>query len=235
MFNAIELNSSGYALSASNASAWAAKTPPGFLFFPKVPRTITHNGDLSRVGGLYLEFCAAAAEFGDKLGTCIMQFSEDFGPSRFKELEAFMRAHAGRLPLAVEVRHRGWFANARAFEAYFGLLAEFGVIAVIVDVPGRRDLLHQRLTMPQALVRFSGHDRSDPDRARIEDWVFRLRSWREFGLRKVAFFLHHVPDFVSVEWASDFVSGLNTGLGLDIVVPQVLEDSEPQLDLFGVS
>lgn len=233
LYNAIELNSSGYALSASNASVWAARTPHGFLFYPKVPRTITHGGDLVRAGGLFREFCAAAAAFGDRLGICLLQFPEEFGPSRLRELEAFLRAHAGSLPLAVEVRHRGWFANAAAREAYFGLLAELRMCAVIVDVPGRRDLLHQRLTVPHALIRFSGHDRSPRDRARLDDWVSRLKAWTGLGLRRAGFFLHHVPDSVSVDWASDFVEGMNRVLGLDMEVPRLPEEMEPQLDLFG--
>jgi uncharacterized protein YecE (DUF72 family) len=232
-FNAIELNSSGYALSASNAANWAAKTPPGFLFYPKVPRAVTHGGDLARAGGLYLEFCRAAAAFGDRLGIGLMQFPEGFGPSRFRELETFLRMHVGSIPLAVEVRHGGWFANAAAREAYFSLLAELGVIAAIVDVPGRRDLLHQRLTTPRILVRFSGHDRSEKDRARMKDWVSRLKAWKDLGLRDATLFLHHVPESVSVEWASDFVLAMNGALDLDLKVPGIREEMEPQLDLFG--
>lgn len=235
-YNAIELNSSGYALSARNAAAWAAQVPEGFRFCPKVPRDITHGADLRRAGGLYEDFVQAAMAFGDKLGTALLQFNErDFGPWRFRELEAFLRAHGRRLPLAVEVRHREWFSQPAAREALFGLLAELGLVAVIVDVPARRDLLHQRLTVPEAFVRFGGHDRGGRDLARIGAWADRLKAWMDLGLRRLHFFPHHIPEWESVAWADDFVAACNRAQGSEVIAPRALPEKkpEPQLDLFG--
>src|SRR6185436_4308023 len=42
-FNSVELNASGYGLEAGNAARWAALTPPGFLFCPKVPMEVSHS------------------------------------------------------------------------------------------------------------------------------------------------------------------------------------------------
>lgn len=233
-YGAIELNSSGYGLSAANAAAWAAKTPPGFRFCPKVPREISHGPDLGRAGPAYEAFCRAAGAFGDRLGTALLQFQDTFGPSRLPELEAFLRAHGGRIPLAVELRHPGWFANRRARAASLDLLAELGLIAVIADVPARRDLLHMRLTAPRAFIRFSGHDRSGPDTARIEAWAHRIKEWLDGGVEQVHFFTHHVPEHVSVAWSEDIVDALNRACGLGLPSPtrHAGAREEPQLDLF---
>lgn len=233
-YNAIELNSSGYGLSAANAAVWASRTPPGFRFCPKVPREISHGTDLGRAGPAYEAFCRAAEAFGDRLGTALLQFQDTFGPARLPELEAFLRAHGGRIPLAVELRHPGWFANPRARAASLDLLAELGLIAVIADVPARRDMLHMRLTVPRAFLRFSGHDRSGPDRARIEAWAYRIKGWLDRGLEQVHVFVHHVPEHVSVAWSEDVVDALNRVCGLGLPSPTRFAGAreEPQLDLF---
>jgi uncharacterized protein YecE (DUF72 family) len=235
MFNSVELNSTGYAYSADLVSKWASQAPSGFRFHPKVPRDITHGPHLERAGDAYALFCEAMRGFGDKLGTVLLQFEErSFGPWRFRELEAFLRAHASRLPLAVEVRHKDWFAKENSREAYFGLLSELGVAAVIVDTPGRRDLVHQRLTAPEAFIRFSGHDRSPLDLARAREWVERIKVWMGLGLRRAHIFTHHVPDVYSADWAVDFILALNRTCGLGLKAPVLVPEAPPksQTDLF---
>jgi uncharacterized protein YecE (DUF72 family) len=235
MFNSIELNATGYAYTAETIPKWASQVPSGFKFCPKVPRDITHGPNLENAGGLYAEFCEAMKGFGDKLGTVLLQFEEKaFSPWRFRDLEAFLRAHGSRLPLAVEVRHKDWFAKEKSREAYFGLLAELGIPAVIVDAPGRRDLVHQRLTAPEAFIRFSGHDRSVRDLARVQEWAERIKVWMDMGLRKVNVFAHHVPEDVSADWAVDFITSLNRTCGLDLKAPALVSEApqRPQMDLF---
>lgn len=236
IFNSIELNATGHGYRAHLFPKWAEQTPPGFKFYPKVPRDITHKSNLEQAGELYENFCQAAEGLGDRLGALHLQFEDrSFGPKRFKELEAFLRAHGARLPVVVEVRHKDWFAKEKHREEYFGLLTELGIGAVIVDVPDRRDLLHQRLTIPEAFIRFSGHDRGDRDLARVEEWARRIKVWMDLGLRRLNLFTHHVPDHVSADWAVDFTATLNRICGTKLKVPPLIpaEPEEPQVDLFG--
>lgn len=234
-FNAIELNTSGYGLAPANVRTWAAQTPPGFRFLPKAPRDVTHGPDLTRAHDLYEEFGRAALGFGDRLGTVLMQFPESFGPSRFRELESFLRVNAFLLPLAVEMRNRDWFMQRGPREAWFALMEELGIAAAITDTPGRRDAVHMRLTSRQAFIRFSGHDRSEPDLLRIRDWAGRLKVWMDQGLERLHLTFHHVPDYVSAEWAADFIRELNLALDLDLPVPKLGRGNaqeSPQTDLF---
>jgi uncharacterized protein YecE (DUF72 family) len=232
LFNAIEFNSSGYGLDPAKAGPWAAETPPGFLFHPKVPRDITHGPDLLRAAGAFDDFARAAHRFGDRLGFAHLQFPDSFGPARFRELEAFLRLAAVMLPLAVEVRHEAWFRPGAARESLFGVLESLGLPAVITDTPGRRDLVHMRLTTPKLFLRFCGHDRSPPDRARLEAWIGRLGEWKDRGLAEAHVFLHHVPVDVGIDWAEDAIPALNRRLGTDLAAPVPAEAEEPQLDLF---
>ena len=232
-FNAIELNSSGYGLAERSMAKWVSETPPDFRFCPKVPRTVSHSGDLTRATAAYAEFFHTASRFGSRLGRIHLQFPESFGPGRFRELEIFLRANAIRHPLAVEVRHPAWFSRPEIREDYFAMLAELGLTAVIDDTPARRDLIHQRLTVPEAFIRFSGHDRSGKDLHRLEEWVERIRIWLDQGLKRLWFFPHHVPEHVSVDWAVDLITAMNRACGFDLPAPRLLARiEEPQTDLF---
>ena len=56
-FNSLELNSTGYGLSAPKAAQWAAEVPDDFLFCPKVPMDVTHGPNLD---GVWLKFALVA-------------------------------------------------------------------------------------------------------------------------------------------------------------------------------
>ena len=75
----------------------------------------------------------------------------------------------------------------------YRILEENNVSTVITDVAGRRDVLHQRLTTPTAIVRFIGNDSEATDFSRLDAWVKRLKTWFEMGLHEVYFFTHS-PD-----------------------------------------
>ena len=52
---------------------WAASTPPSFRFSVKLPRTITHEGELRRPGPLLDAFFAQISGLGEKLGALLVQ------------------------------------------------------------------------------------------------------------------------------------------------------------------
>jgi uncharacterized protein YecE (DUF72 family) len=220
-FNSVELNASGYGLSQAQAARWGEAAGEGFRFCPKVPRDISHGRNLDDTYEAYDRFVASARAFGSRLGTAFLQFPESFGPSRFPELERFLRSQGGKLDLAVEVRHQAWFNEAGRREALFALLQELKLCAVITDVPGRRDLLHQRLTSPTAFIRFSGHDLSPPDLRRIDDWAARLKGWMRQGLQTLYFFPHHEPKHFSADWSALFLEVLNKTCGTHLPVPKI--------------
>lgn len=226
-FNAIELNASGYGLEAAEAGRWASLVTPGFLFCPKVPMDVSHARNLDVTESAFDRFLGAAGCFGDHLGPTFLQFPDSFGPSRLPELERLLRRHAAKLPLAVELRHPAWFNDPRRRDALFGLLRELGLAAVITDAPGRRDVVHQRLTAPWAFIRFSGHDLSPKDVKRLDDWAGRIQGWLDAGLESLYFFLHHEPKHFSIDWSARFIETLHRVCGAGPALPR-LQSAQPR-------
>jgi uncharacterized protein YecE (DUF72 family) len=231
-FNAIELNGTGYGLDKERMRKWAGETPPGFLFNPKIPREVTHVPNLDGVRELFASHSEAAAALGDRLGLLFLQFHDSFGPSRYGELDRFLAAREGNLPLALEVRHPAWFRNAAWRERLFGMLQERGIAAIITDTPGNREVLHQRLTTSAAFIRFNGAG-GGHDFGRLESWAKRIDRWREQGLRDLYFFTHTDPVEETADLAAHFIKCLNRVCGLDIPEPrfQADEEEEPRLAL----
>jgi uncharacterized protein YecE (DUF72 family) len=231
-FNAVELNSTGYGMDAARVRQWAGEVAPGFLFCPKVPMDISHGRDLDKVWDLYARHCEAAEGFGEHLGLSFLQFPESFGTNRLPELELFLKTHAARLPLAVEVRHPQWFADRDAKGKLFALLEAHGIPAVITDTPGRRDVLHQRLTTSTAFIRFNGYPLGGKDHERLDAWAERVRTWLAQGLKTLYFFVHLAEMDDLVDLAAYFIAALNRACGLNLAEPKLQIEVE-NLSLFG--
>jgi uncharacterized protein YecE (DUF72 family) len=231
-FNSLELNSTGYGLNPDQVLQWAAATPVGFRFCPKVSREISLVPNLDYVHGHFARHLEDAALFGDRLGHVLLQFPESSGPDRFPQLERLLSAPRPGLPLALEVRHPAWFHGRDWMDRLFGLMEEQGIVSVITDTPGRRDVIHQRLASPSVFIRLNGHSGTAEDIRRIEAWAERVRRWLDLGLRDVYFFPHIDPVDRTVEMAAHFIKSLKARTGLDLREPRLQEElEEPRLAL----
>jgi uncharacterized protein YecE (DUF72 family) len=233
-FNALELNSTGYGLSRERVLQWCAEVPEDFRFCPKVPMDVTHGSNLDGVWGKFDRHCGDAEAFGKRLGVLFLQFPEAFGPDRIEELDRLLATQAGRLPLAVEVRHAAWFRDEKTIGRLCDLLKTRGAAAIITDTPGRRDALHQCLTSATAFIRFNGHALGPQDFRRLDDWARRVGEWKDKGLRELYFFPHMDPKDQTVELAAHFVKSLNGIAGLKLKEPRLRreeDEGEPSLAL----
>jgi uncharacterized protein YecE (DUF72 family) len=161
-FEAVELNSSFYAIPDPDTTArWASDTPDGFTFHVKLHRFLSRHAaehdslppDLrddaelntrrrvvltesleQAMAAATLEAVAPLREAG-KLGAFLLQLSPSFSPRRHElpELEGLVQVLAP-VPVAVELRHRGWVEEARA-ERTFEELSQLGAVWVGVDAP----------------------------------------------------------------------------------------------------
>ncbi|WP_295910119.1 DUF72 domain-containing protein [uncultured Xanthomonas sp.] len=114
-FDAVEINSTFYrAHRASTYQRWADSVPTHFRFSAKLPRTITHDARLSRVGPLLQTFLDEVGHLGDRLGCLLVQLppSLAFDARTAATFFAMLRRrwHGG---IACEPRHVSWF-DARA-------------------------------------------------------------------------------------------------------------------------
>lgn len=114
-FDTVEVDSTFYRTpSASMVKNWRDRTPPGFLFAAKVPRTITHDKVLEDCSAELKEFLGVMDVLGDKLGPLLFQFpyfnkqafakADDF----LSRLEPFLAKLPSGYPFAVELRNKSW-------------------------------------------------------------------------------------------------------------------------------
>ena len=114
-FDTVEVDSTFYRVpSAETTQGWHDKTPEGFIFAAKVPRTITHDKVLVDCERELWEFLAAMDPLGKKLGPLVLQFPyfnkkkfsnpEDF----FERLQPFLRRLPKAYQYVVEVRNKYW-------------------------------------------------------------------------------------------------------------------------------
>lgn len=228
-FNSIELNATFYGMPDwKQVSVWKDKTPEQFRFFPKLTNSISHFKRLIGVQPLVEQFCDAVSAFEEKLGMAFLQLHENFKPKDFERLQEMLQHFPAGIPLAVEVRNEQWFADKPVFDAYCKLLQDLRMANVIVDTAGRRDMLHMRLTGPEAFIRYVGANHpSDIDR--LDEWVERIKVWRKNGLQKLYFFVHQNIERASPLLAAHLIKKLNKAFKLNLTIPDKSDDLSPEL------
>lgn len=184
-----EINSSFHRPHAHAVYArWAAATPTGFRFAVKLPRTITHEGELRRARPLLTVFLREQVSgLGEKLGPLLVQLppSLAFNGRVARPFFAAVRdMHAG--PIVCEPRHESWFGG-RAEE----LMVEHHVARVATDpsrIPraltpgGWMGTPHATATRPLVYYRLHGSPRMywsryEPDR--LKRWASELIRFGE--------------------------------------------------------
>jgi uncharacterized protein YecE (DUF72 family) len=116
-FDCVEIDSSFYRCPTIEAvNNWALKTPPGFIFSLKVPRSITHEKILLECDSEFEQFMDTVDVLDDKLGPILFQFPF-FGKDVFDNETQFvlrLKAFFMKLPklggyqFAVEIRNKFW-------------------------------------------------------------------------------------------------------------------------------
>lgn len=218
-FNSIELNATFYKMpSWQQVETWKDKTPDDFKFFPKLTNNISHYQRLNDVKEEVADFCNAVSNFEEKLGMAFLQLRDDFKPKDFDRIKKVVEDFPKGVPLGIEVRNNEWFDNAEIQEQFCQLLEKHNVANIIVDTAGRRDMLHMRLTSPIAFIRYVGANHPS-DVTRLEDWIPRLKKWKEEGLQKLYFFVHQNDEVESPLLATHFIEQLNKALKINVPVP----------------
>jgi uncharacterized protein YecE (DUF72 family) len=134
-FDVVEVDSTFYRPpSRRMVEGWAARTPAGFGFAVKAPREITHDKVLADCDAAMNGLLDALSPLGSHLRCLLLQFGyfnrAAFASRRpfFDRLEPFLARYSGRVPLACEIRNKGWLTKD-----YFDLLRGHGVAAALVE------------------------------------------------------------------------------------------------------
>ena len=228
-FNSIELNATHYrTYGPDQAETWCEKTPDDFKFFPKVVNSISHFKRLKNIEAPLEEYLHGMRGFGDQLEMIFLQLRDDFKPKDFDRVQRLVEIWPDDIPLAIELRHTDWYNEPAVADQVCQLFEENGVANIITDTAGRRDLLHMRLTSPVAFIRYVGANH-ESDYDRLEDWVERLKFWKEQGLEKLYFFVHQNLEKESPLLSKHFIKMINKELGTDLGLPG--EDEQGDLGL----
>ncbi len=163
---------------------WAASTPVDFRFAVKLPRTITHEGELRRARAALTTFFEQAGGLGAKLGPLLVQLPPSLafnGRVAGPFFAALRSMHDGDVVL--EPRHPSWFDSAAQ-----ELMVRARVARVATDPSRIRAALVPGGWMPEqgglTYYRLHGSPRKYWSRyplERIRAWAVELRSHAERG------------------------------------------------------
>ena len=222
-FNSIELNATFYGMpSADQVQTWKEKTPADFKFFPKITNTVSHFRRLLNITDVVTQFATAVLNFDEKLGMIFLQLHDNFKPKDYERLEKFVQDWPKEAPLAIELRNNEWFADEEIFNKICDLFEKHHITNIIVDTAGRRDMLHMRLTTPVAFIRYVGAN-AESDYTRLDDWIERIKTWKEEGLEKLYFFVHQNIEKASPLLSAYFIENLNKEFGTTIHIPEMAD------------
>ena len=222
-FNSIELNATFYGMpSADQVQTWKEKTPADFKFFPKITNTVSHFRRLLNITDVVTQFATAVLNFDEKLGMVFLQLHDNFKPKDYERLEKFVQDWPKEAPLAIELRNNEWFADEEIFNKICDLFEKHHITNIIVDTAGRRDMLHMRLTTPVAFIRYVGAN-AESDYTRLDDWIERIKTWKEEGLEKLYFFVHQNIEKASPLLSAYFIEQLNREFGTTIHIPEMAD------------
>lgn len=192
-FNSIELNATRYGIPKEDTlKNWRESVPADFKFCLKFPRYITHRRqiDPDKLRPDIERFTEAIKFLGINAGMSLLQLPPAFGPSRISELAELLSSLPPSIELAIELRHPDFFSQRDHLDTTYHLLNDNRASLVITDVPGRRDVLHQMLSIPKCFVRINGYKLHPSDYKRIEYWHLCLDRWFSQGLETAYFFIH---------------------------------------------
>lgn len=249
LFNAVEGNTTFYARPAADTVArWAEVMPATFRFCAKLPRDISHEGDLRDQLAATRTFLELLAPLGARVAPLWLQLPASFGPQRLGELGDWLEAFASRA-LAVEVRHPAFFAKGDEERALNRLLHGLGVERICLDSRALFScqssdpaVLHAQAKKPRLpirptafsqapQVRFIGGPDLEANQTFLEPWVDKVAGWIEQGLTPYVF-LHTPDNQLAAAQAQRFHASLQARL---TDLPALLESSEDgtrvQLDL----
>ena len=211
VFNTVEGNTTFYARPAATTLArWAQTMPEGFRFCAKLPRDISHEGDLRASLAAAGDFLELLAPLGARVAPLWLQLPASFGPPRLAELAAFIDGLAAPHGLAVEVRHPAFFARGDEEKALNRLLRDRGVELIGLDsralfscTERSPAVLHAQSKKPRVpprpaaftrhpQVRFIGHPDLAANDAFLAPWLDKVAAWIEEGRAPHVYL--HTPD-----------------------------------------
>lgn len=177
-FDTAELDTTFHAIPPpERVAVWERMVPDDFRFLAKAPKQITHEPTLADKAELFEVFAQSLDRLGPKLAAVLLQFPPTFGIEMKTELNGLLDRVGGRVPLAIEVRHRSWF-DGKSLPA----LQQRGIMIVANDVDhraqpilGPTDQIYVRLKGEHEAFRGYDHEQLDVTE-RLAWWVSQIEA-----------------------------------------------------------
>ncbi|HSB00928.1 MAG TPA: DUF72 domain-containing protein [Anaerolineales bacterium] len=219
----VEGNTTFYAVPAQKTlEGWLEEMPATFRFCPKVPKAISHEGQLLENVERAREFISVMSQLGTRLGPMFLQLPPRYSPKLFGDLQAFLAVWPPDVRLAVEVRHLDWF-DAPHTESLNQLLSEHNMARVTIDTRPIRDLagdeilagsVYQSLvaarerkpdvpvvpkrTADFIFIRYIGHPEIEVNNPYLKEWGDYIISQLQEGADVYMFC--HSPNNLAAPW-----------------------------------
>lgn len=245
VFNAVEGNTTFYASpSAETVERWAARMPAELRFCAKLPREVSHNGDLRANLDATETFRRLLAPLGSRVAPYWLQLPASFTPARLAELHSFLEPwQSGEL--AVEVRHPAFFDKGEDERRLNRLLHGLGIERICLDTRALFScdsrapaVLHAQAKKPRLplrptafsqspQVRFIGHPELSANDPFMAPWLDKVASWIEEG-RTPYVFLHTSDNRLAPQLAQRFHQQLMQRLPGLVALPEPEGDARTE-------
>lgn len=205
VFNCVEVDSSFYRIpNQFMVDKWRSDTPNGFVFSPKLPKTITHEKKLKDSESTLVYFYSVMSKLMDKLGPIAIQLPPSIKLSSHGEvMKEFISQLSPNFKHAVEFRHKSWFTP----ETY-SLLREHNVAMIwslnqYVESPPEvtADFVYLRMVGDREITEFTGvqKDRTED----LKRWAASVKENAGKFESGYVFFNNHFAGF-SPDSANEF-------------------------------
>ncbi len=215
--NAIEGNTTFYAVPAEKTIlGWVAETPESFRFCAKIPKAISHAGNLVPGIERAREFVKIMSQLGPRMGPMFLQLPPSYSPRLLGDLAVFLDAWPEKARLGVEVRHSSWF-DPPNHAALMKLLSDHAMARVVIDTRPIRSLDHDKIlegsvyqqllrarqakpdvpvfmerTTDFLFLRYIGHPDLEQNRPFLQEWAEYVAN--EIGQGADAYVICHSPE-----------------------------------------
>ena len=211
VFNSVEGNNTFYGLpKKETVRRWQEAAHPEFRFCFKFPRTISHDSMLRFCDEELTRFFAVMEPLAGQIGLYFLQLSPAFGPEALPVLDDFLKNLPGDFRYAVEVRNEAFFDQGEGENRLNALLEGLSVDRALFDTgtlhnletadPGLVAAQRKKPRMPARMtatgdypmLRFVGHNRTEPNLPRLQELAVAVAKWIRAGKRPFVFL--HSPD-----------------------------------------
>ncbi|GAC25474.1 hypothetical protein GMES_3191 [Paraglaciecola mesophila KMM 241] len=259
LFNSVECNSSFYHLpNQDTLKKWRDSVPDDFRFVLKLPRSISHSGQLDACTDELKHTIDNLSLLGETLGGVMLQLPKQFTPSHINQLEVLLDTIPTDLPMSVEVRQSAFFQKGEHEKLLNQLLLSHKADRVIMDTralfacePSQYtgderelviDVQRKKPRVPTnviatgdtPVVRFVGHQQIDKCASFYRPWINKIKHWLDEGKSPSIFF--HMPDNKDAPWlAAAFIHDYNLtypDAPLPALVLSASQNSHQQISIF---